>query len=231
VHGLYRQVVGIYIALYMHEAADIGTDHVLCTGVHGILHLALCHTNGYGLVLNGEGAAKAAAGLALLHIEEGKAGDVLQQHARTGAYAALAQGAAGIVVGGLGMEGGANVLYLEYLGNELGKLERIAGDLVAEQVVRPVLEHLAIVVADEAGAGAAGADDVGFFLKILQELAGYVGSLVVVAGIVGGLAAAGLVFVVRYLTAEFLEYFDHVHPCVGIKLVDKAWYEKLYVQS
>ena len=230
-HGLYRQVVGIYIALQVHEAADIGTDHVLCAGVQCILHLALGHTYRYGLILNGEGAAKAAAGLALLHIEEGEAGDVLQQHAWTCAYAALTQGAAGIVVGSLAIEGGANVLYLKHLGKELGKLEGIAGDLAAEQMVGPVLEHLVVVVADKAGAGAAGADDVALFLKVLQEFAGHIGSLVLVAGVIGGLAAAGLVFVVSDLTAEFLEHLHHVHPCLGVELVDKARYKKLYVQS
>ena len=63
------------------------------------MYFLLSHGHGNGFELDGEGAAEAAAGGVLGHFDALQAGYAIQQQARAGADAALAQGRAGVVVG------------------------------------------------------------------------------------------------------------------------------------
>ncbi len=155
--------------------------------------LALGHFRGDVAVLDREGAAEAAAGLAFLHLDELESFHLGEELARLRFHAQLAQPRARIVVGHRALEGRRNLRAMRHLRQEIRQLVG-----ARTQAFRPsehpgiAFENLREMHADHAGARARGHDDVRTILELGDELPCEPAGRLAVARIPAGLAAAGL---------------------------------------
>src|SRR5690606_19841070 len=69
---------------------------------------------------------------------------------------------------------------------------------------------------------------ISFALEVTDEFLCDRAGFVPVSCIKCRLAATGLFGIIMHFAAQFLQHLHHVHPRVGIKLVNKAGYKQLY---
>nr|BFE82286.1 hypothetical protein GCM10020093_048870 [Planobispora longispora] len=103
----------------VHQAGVVGGAEHLGAGGHDVVHLVGAHGGGDGRVLDGEGAAEAAALLRARERDQLQAPDAPQQPGGAVAEMEPAQGVAGRVVDHPVREGGADVGHPEDVDQEL----------------------------------------------------------------------------------------------------------------
>jgi len=179
----------------VHEAGVIGAGAGFGARAEDALELVGEHGGGDVGILDGEGAAEAAALVGVGEWEEGEAFDLLEEVGGFGAEVERAEAVAGGVEGdGMGVEG-ADVGDAELVGEEFGELEDAGedgGDLGLEDGVVELLGHFGVVIAHHGDTGGGGADDDFGVGEDLEELPEEGVGILAVAGIVVHLAATGL---------------------------------------
>ena len=198
--------------LHMHEATGVVRDDVIRVGGLGVRAFHFTHGRGDHGELGREGAAEAAAGLSVLHLDEFKAFHLLQELTRGGFDAEFAETVAAIVEGDFGRELGSEIGDTEFLHEEIGELPDLAGEFIRSGGFGFVLEELGIKDLEHRTTGTRGDDD---GLSVLQALEGGLGDatgFIPVTGVEGGLAAAGDLFGAFDTVAEFFKDADHVDP-------------------
>ena len=144
-------------------------------------------------IFDAERAAEAAADFRLGHLGEGEAGDGAEQSAGLGFDAEFAQAGAGIVIGGGDRQRRRGGGEFHDVDQEGGQLVGFRGELVGLGAqVGVVVEQMRHVFGEHAAAGAGRDHDVVIGGEGGDEAGGEVARGGAVAGIVGGLAAAGL---------------------------------------
>ncbi len=232
VHRLYGQAFVAYVAIEVHKAGMIGRNDAFCTGLPGIGNFLIGHAHGNRFKLNGKGAAKATTGFHIIHLRKLQSFYLCQQGPWFCLYFAFAQGSAGIMVSGFCMQGGAQIFYLQYVHEEVGKFKgsllqflllRCGGknyqtvlDSNCEQIQRRKRWVLQRIFRPT---------------EIVQKFGAYFFCFPLKPCIECRLAAAGLLCIVRYGAARFLQHFHHIEGCLRVKLINKTRYKKLYVHA
>jgi hypothetical protein len=195
-------------ALEMHEATGIVGDDVIGAGLVGGGAFHLAHGGGDHGKFDGERAAEAAAGLGLGHLDEFKVADVGEQGARRFFDAEFAQAVAAIVKGDAGGKARAEIGDTELGDEEIREFPDAGGKGRGGGGVRGVREEFTVKDLEHRAAGT-GRDDDGFgVLEGLQDLEGDGAGLVPIAGVEGGLAAAGEIFRIFDAMAEAFKDLD-----------------------
>ena len=97
------------------------------------------------------------------------------------------------------------------------------------RLIRFIYEKFWIMLEQHAGAGAAGRDHVVAIPKSGDHLSGHAPRGASIAGIVGGLAAAGLIRHNDFATCVFKQ-FDRCEPYARPKKIDEASHEQAYAE-
>ena len=157
------------------------------------------------------------------HLLEHEAGNPGQQLARLALDAHLAQPRAAVVVGHRPGERAGHAVELEHAGQELRELVGARGERLRARLHRRVAgEQLLVVRADHAAARAGGRDEVVAALELADDLARDRDRVAAVAGVVGGLAAAGLGGRHVDLGPAGFEQLDGCEPDRGPHQVDET---------
>jgi len=179
----------------VHEAGVIGAGAGFGVGAEDALELVREHGGGDVGILDGEGAAEAAALVGVGEFNEGEAFDLLEEVGGLGAKVERAEAVAGGVEGdGVGVEG-TDVGEAELVGEEFRELEDAGedgGDPGLEGGVVELFGHFGVVGAYHGDAGGGGADDDFSVGEDFEELAEEGVGVVPVAGVVVHLATTGL---------------------------------------
>ena len=179
-------------AVDVHEAGVVARGADFGARLRNGVHLFVQHGGGDFGVLDGEGAAEAAALIGIGEFDESEALDGFEQALRLVADVERAQGVAGGVDGdGVGVRG-ADIGNAEFVDEEFGELEDAREDGGDFGFEARFGRHFRVVVADHGDAGGGGrADHFGVpedFKEVLHDADGFRA----VAGVVVHLAAAGL---------------------------------------
>ncbi|CAM3183116.1 hypothetical protein ACSL103130_12805 [Actinomyces slackii] len=184
----------------MHEAGVVPGAQDLGAGGHDRAHLVRQHRRGGLGVLHREGPPEPAADLGVGEVDEGQALHRPQQPVGAVAHPGHAHGVAGGVVGDRVGEVGAHILQAQDVGQQLGEVIGVGGDLLdprRQGGVPHMLGHQLLLVAGRPRARARGDDD-GVPLPVehrgegLDMVAGDAGRMREVAGVGVHLPAADL---------------------------------------
>ena len=190
-------------AVDVGHAADVAEDDGVGAGLLGIGGLGAAHGGADAAVFDGEEPAESTAVDGMGQVDDFEAFDAVEQCAGLPVDAELAIEVAAGMVGGFALQLGAGVDDAEDVDEEFGELE---GDrcqafgLVGEVGLLRFVEDGFEEVACHGGAAAGGCDDGIDFAAFhersedRQEAAGEFAGFVAVAGVEGGLTAAGLLF-------------------------------------
>ena len=197
-----------------------------CSALPG---LGAAHGGADAAVLDGEEAAESTAVVGVGQVDDFEAFDAVKQSAGLPVDAELAIEMAAGMVGGFALQLGAGVDYAEDVYEEFGELE---GDgcesfgLVGEVGLLGFLEDDFEKVACHGGAAAGGCDDGIDFAAFhegredREEAAGQFAGFVAIAGVEGGLTAAGLLFGEDDLDAVLFEELAGGDADAGVEHVD-----------
>ncbi len=180
-------------SLELHEATGVDGDDGGCAGFLDGIDLGAGHGAGNLREFDGERAAEAAAFFRDIHFGEREPLDMSEQFSRARFDAQLAEGVAAVVIGDDAVEPGADILDTGHLEQEARKFpdSRLQPMDLGEQL-GIVLEDVRVVVRDHGRARAGGHDDVLAIAEHVEEMPGDSARFIRVAGVEGGLAAAGL---------------------------------------
>jgi hypothetical protein len=222
-----RSAVAAELAGHIHEASEIAGEEEGAAGLGDALRLVLDNGIGDVGILHREGAAEAAAGVPVGHLDDLEAVYGGKKLARLRADAELAEPRAGIVIGRPGLPADIDFGDATNVHEEGHELVAACGKRLgpgAPCCIR--LKKLGIVPLDHAAAGARGHDHIVEGLEGGDGLAGEVDGLGPCAAIVGGLPAAGLRR--RHLddTARILEQLHGSKADARAKQVDEARHEE-----
>lgn len=231
VHDLDIVPVLFDIALQMHEAAEVCGDEIISAAVYRVEHFLFAHTDGDRFEFHGEGAAKAATYFAIIHFFDLQAFYVRQKLAWPFLDAAFPQSPTGIVVSAGTLQGSAEVGHMQHIREEFREFVEIFAQQLYIVMRSRIVEQLAVVITDEARAGAAGRYNVIVCMEVFEKLGSHRAAFILVTGIERGLATTGLLCVIIHVTSQLLQHFYHVESGFGEELVYEAWYEKLYVHA
>lgn len=209
-------------ALEVHEATGIVGDDEVSAGVAGVGAFDLAHGGGDHGKLGGEGAAEAAAGFDIGHFDQGEVADVAEELAWGGFDAEFAEAVAAVVERDLGGESCAQVGDPEVLDEEIGELPDFVRQGLGGLGLRPVLEELGVEGFDHGAAGTGGDDHDLCVAEGVKDGGGDGTGFVPVAGVEGGLAAAGGVLGANDAMTESFQDADHGHSDFWIQRVDEA---------
>ena len=210
-------------ALDVEHAAEVAHDDGIGTGGLDVLALVVGETRADLTELEREGPAEAAAGLALGHFGQRQAGDHVEQRSRLRLDAHLAQSRAAVVVGHRAIEAPGHRIDLEHIGEELRELPGLRGEaLGTPEPGRIVAEELGVVRAHHAAARAGRRDDGVEALELGDELPRERDRVGPVAGVVGGLATAGLALRDDHLHAGMVEELERGKTDRRTHQVDEA---------
>jgi len=211
----------------VHQAAEIAGEDRAGPGRGERLDLVRDHAAGDIGIFHAEGAAEAAADLAIRRLCQCQALDRAEQGAGAGLDAQLAQARAGIVIGDRPIEPRTRKIHVPYVrqkGNQLPGLGRQG--LGSRRVGRIVGEERGIVIADHARAGTRGRDEVIDLGEGIEHRARDRTGLRASAGIIGGLAATALPGRNPDGAARRLQQLDGGKADTGTKQIDQTGHEE-----
>jgi hypothetical protein len=180
-------------ALELHQATGVDGDDGGCAGLLDGIDLGARHGAGDLREFDGERSAEAAAFFGDVHFSEREALNFREQFSRTRFDAQLAEGVAAVVVGDDAVESRADIFYARDFEEESRKLPNSrlqAMDLGEELGI--VFEDVREMMRDHGCARARGHDDVFRIVEDVEEMPGDGARFIRIAGVEGGLAAAGL---------------------------------------
>ncbi len=220
------------LARHVHQAAQIAGKQHVRAGFRDMPCLALDDGVGDLGVLDREGAAEAAAHVGIDELHELQALDRAQELSRLLAYAQLPQARAAVVVGDTRLEGGIDAGKPAHVDEEGDELVHLGGEGFGARLPRGVAcQQLGVVHFQHAGAGARRRHHVvmGFECRDGQARKLFCGRLV--AGVVGGLAAAGLPCRDIDVAAGVRQQLGRSKSDRRPEQVDKASYEQADARS
>jgi hypothetical protein len=196
-------------ALQLHQATGVDGDDGGCAGLLDGIDLGTRHGAGDLWEFDRECSAETAAFLGDVHFSQREALNFRQQFSRTRLDAQLAQGVAAVVIGDDTVESRSHILDAGHFEQESRKLpdSRLQTmDLGEQRGI--VLEDVREMMRDHGCARAGGHDDVFRIAEDVQEMPGDGARFVRIAGVEGGLAAAGLGFWKIHLVAQALQHLS-----------------------
>ena len=209
-------------ALNLHQATGIVGNHILRAGFGNGGAFDLAHGRGNHWKLDGERAAKTAAGFRLAHLYQFQSPDMLQQLAWRFFQAQFPQAMAAVMKCRPARKPGAHVEDTQLTDEKVGKFKDFRRQRPCLSFSRVMAEQLGIKNLDHR-ATRPGGDDHGFGVPEKGHLPfRHRSRFLPVTGIECGLTATRLRFGIIHAMPQSFQHLDDAHPDLRIKLVHKT---------